>query len=105
MKFVDYGEDIKNEERTHYLYIKDVNDSEAALLNHLGFEPLDSNDGRVVNDSDLETWVKYKTHRELEWNPDKEESVCPNCGEGWHSMTARFCWNCGEPILGDAFLD
>jgi hypothetical protein len=57
MVFVDYG---IGEEKEHYLYLKEINDNDAALLNHLGFEPLDSNNGAVVGEPELETWVRYE---------------------------------------------
>ena len=59
MEFVDYGIGY-SEEKEHYLYLKNVSDNDAALLRHLGFEPLDSNDGRVMDAPDIETWVKYE---------------------------------------------
>ena len=57
MVFVDYG---IGEEKEHYLYLKEVNDNDAALLNHLGFEPLDSNNGAEIGNPELETWVRYE---------------------------------------------
>ena len=60
MIFVDYGKELSQDENVHYLYLEEVSDSEAALLRHLGYEPLDSNDGRVINNPNLETWVKYE---------------------------------------------
>lgn len=55
MIFVDYG---ISEENKHYLYLKEINDNNATLLRHLGFEPLDSNNGAVIGEPDMETWVK-----------------------------------------------
>lgn len=57
MVFVDYG---IGEEKEHYLYLKEINDNDATLLRHLGFEPLDSNNGEVIGEPDMETWVRYK---------------------------------------------
>jgi hypothetical protein len=56
MVFVDSGKGVEGE----YLYLKEVNDNDVVLLNHLGFEPLDCNNGAVVDEPDLETWVKYE---------------------------------------------
>lgn len=56
MIFVDYG---IGEDKEHYLYLQEVNDNDIALLEHLGFEPLDSNNGAVIGQQGLETWVYY----------------------------------------------
>lgn len=67
MRFIDYGiDDYKsNGTGNHYLYLKEVNDSEAALLRHLGFDYLDCNKGVSMDDPEMETWVKYGQ----EWIP------------------------------------
>lgn len=56
MKFEDYG---IGENGNHYLYLRDVSDNNVALLQHLGFEPLDCNKSAVIGEPGLETWVKY----------------------------------------------
>lgn len=62
MVFVDYG---IGEENEHYLYLKDIVDNDSFMLKHLGFEPLDSNDGSVIGQPDIETWVKYEKERDV----------------------------------------
>ena len=67
MEFVDSGEGNEGS----YLYLKEINDNDAALLYHLGFEPLDCNNGVVVGEPELETWVRYqdtKPENEIELN-------------------------------------
>ena len=56
MTFMDYG---FNNNGDHYLYLKNVSDNDAALLRHLGFELLDCNKGALINDQEMETWIKY----------------------------------------------
>lgn len=63
MIFVDYGIGKKQE---HYLYLKEINDNDILLLNHLGFEPLDSNNGIIMEEPEVETWVKYNNSNEKE---------------------------------------
>ena len=41
-------------ESVDYIYLRGVNDNEAALLRHLGYDTLDTN-----GEQDVETWVKY----------------------------------------------
>ena len=79
MVLVNYG---IGEEKEHYLYLKEVNDNDVVLLNHLGFEPLDSNNGAVVEESDVETWVKYYHNEEIDdsaaWEDDSDRG-CADC--------------------------
>lgn len=63
MVFLDYG---YGDAKEHYLYLKEISDTEAALLNHLGFNPLDSNNGAVIGELDVETWVRYEENHKLD---------------------------------------
>lgn len=59
MIYKDCGIGYKDTGRESYLYLSNVNDNDVALLNHLGYEPLDCNNGTLKDDPETETWVKY----------------------------------------------
>lgn len=64
MEYIDRSSRIDGCEIHHFLYVKHVNDSEAAMLNALGYEFM-SSDGE---DSDEETFVRV----EKIWTPVEE---------------------------------
>ena len=59
MIYKDCGIGYKDTGRESYLYLSDVTDNEAALLQNLGYRPLDCNKGVLANEPETETWVKY----------------------------------------------
>lgn len=59
MIYKDCGIGYKDAGRESYLYLQEVNDNDVALLQHLGYRPLDCNNGRLANEPETETWVKY----------------------------------------------
>nr|DAN67983.1 MAG TPA: hypothetical protein [Caudoviricetes sp.] len=59
MIYKDCGVGYKENGRESYLYLQEVNDNDVALLEYLGYRPLDCNRGRLVDEPETETWVKY----------------------------------------------
>jgi hypothetical protein len=55
MTVLDY-----DEEGNEYLYINSELDIDTSFMEFLGYVPLDSNHGILIEDSSIETWVKYK---------------------------------------------
>lgn len=60
MVFKDFGIGFTENGREHYLYLQDVSDNDVNLLKHLGYQYLDCNKGRLTNDLNTETFVKYE---------------------------------------------
>lgn len=60
MVFKDFGIGFKENGREHYLYLQNVSDDDVALLEHLGYQYLDCNKGKLADNPDTETFVKYE---------------------------------------------
>lgn len=58
------GVEYKENGRESYLYLQEVNDNDVALLEYLGYRPLDCNRGRLVDEPETETWAKYETEEQ-----------------------------------------